>query len=644
MANRPLVHALPRLTELGSDRVLGTILVPGAVVLTGAQLAGLRPVFALAWIMALSLVIVARRVGVGIAIAAIAVGWPSIVFATFTLGPALPIDVRWLNTLVLLAAAGGVTFLARRTDAVYALGKRELQFIAAALTGGVAWVVGSAIGLMHSRGGGLSWSMYRDSTMDLWEMRRFVLYNGIGSVSEMFNVQPLSHGLSSSLVNPTVEVGATPHSVSAFLYGHADHWSLALILGSMGAAALVYRLVAGTQPTTPRHHVVGVTVAALVSFGLTLQPIAGVAMDLGHINAPLNLMLIFAVAAATLNRHNHPGITTAIAFTAAGLMGATWMPFVPVFALLTVLCFVPLVRSARSRDEWLAWILPGFAVSLWVTVIYLWPSIRGIFSRGNDYVVAAAAPTTWSNPGYWESYTSPYSWTLFLVVTVSALIGAFILWRRAARDAWAILALLVSTAGVVWWWWQALPDKSVPLDYFPAKHLWHVTIILGVLALAAFGNALLAGRSWAALGGIGLSALLVVALLAPVPVGIGRLTPTPLLVATGAHFGTHQEVAGRLVNWADEDVLKLPWRLDDAADPTVALMASSISPQRETRDVLNPRNILRNWRGQFTADVACRLADAETRAVVLVTADPALAGEIQSECPAAGISVTTLND
>ena len=51
------------------------------------------------------------------------------------------------------------------------------------------------------------------------------------------------------------------------------------------------------------------------------------------------------------------------------------------------------------------------------------------------------------------------------------------------------------------------------------------------------------------------------------------------------------------------------------------------------------RAVLRTYRNDFAADVACKLAAADSRPLVLTTADPGLAAELAAACPDANITV-----
>jgi hypothetical protein len=325
---------------------------------------------------------------------------------------------------------------------------------------------------------------------------------------------------------------------------------------------------------------------------------------------------------------------------------AAWALLASVPFVLAVLLTWRAWRVASSRDAFFAWLLPGLAVFGWSMAVYGLPVIRALLSSGGDHARELATTGTFENPGFWESYVNPYSFPLAGLLSAAIVILSLCTWtqgRWPGLVSIAVVAALVAGTAVSI---IALGELPRQLPYFPAKHLYIATVLLMPITIGLLARAF-ASRSWRRLvaATLGFAIIGVGATIAR-PSGLDGVPAwalTPWFVATGEHFGSHAEVVSPFVENASSDVLRLPWRADPPHDTTVALMMSSVGPAADDQLLNASRGVLRSQRGEFTADVACELADADPRPLVLLTRDRGLAGEIAAICPGLDVVVEQLN-
>jgi hypothetical protein len=595
---------------------------------------GLEPVVLLALTLSMWLVVAAPRFGLLLASASVAVGWLTVVFVVFTLTPAVSIDPRHATSsalLIMLAATIPlVTKVPRRHDNAL-----PWRVLVASASGGLLWLAGLGWGLVRPGGGGWSWAMYRDSTMDLWEMRTMIEYAGVSSLAGVKNIQPLTHVVSASLVSPRVSTAASPETASAFLSGHGYHWTVTVVLASFLAGLVVYHLAVRAAAG---RHTLPLLGAAVVSLGSVTHPATGVAFDLGQINVQCIFVLVLASVCAALAPRQYTPFALSVVLVAMGLLVTTWILFAAVPGLLAVFVGLRLKGLGRTRDEVLEWVLPGAAIAAWALGIYGWPLVRDIATQASTRA-HLVTETTHSHGDFWLSYSNPHS--IALSATVAAVAGAagFALLRQ---DRWRGTVALLAAAGLVI---GVLPSAvalggfSEPLAYFPAKHLFIGTFCLVPVAVGSLLH--FAGRSRVTTGVVFsvVAAALAVAIAVAEPTPTQRWALTPVDVARGEHFGTHDAVAGQFIEFASSDELRVPWRYDAQHDVTVNLMMSAVGPHINPVYFVPTRYVLRFYRNDFAASVACDLAVADRRRVVLVTRDPDLDGEIQALCPTEDIVV-----
>ena len=600
-----------------------------------AQWWGFHPVALTVLTLATWLVVAIRRWGIALGAAAVVVGWMSLILAVLTLTPAVGIDPAIaVGAALVLAMAATIPVIAAVPPAV--VGDRVVSAVLASLAGPALWVGGLAWGLLAPGGGGLSWATYNDSTGAVWLIRLIIQYGGVASVVNQIDSVPLAYALSASLLPPgTTIADASASSVSAQLSAHAAGWSVMIALASLLSGLVVVALGARRG----RHGWPVLVGAAATSSLLLLAPIAGRIIDLGQSNAHVIIVLVAASVLAAPEAKRNYGLAMSVLLAATGLLVVAWLPFAAVPCALALLVNQQMKRARLDERRLLAWQLPGLAVAAWTLVVY--GRVLLVEFITTDAELNIATVKTFERTGYWERIGNPYWWPLSIGVVLVAVVLIAVLWRRTHSTA-SIAAL--ATAGLVAGFlpFIALTRRlPVNLDYFPAKYLSLATIC--IVPLIA-GSALRVFAEWGrplARGAVAACLALAcgLAIAAPLPPDTSRWELTPILIARGEHYGTDAQVADRIVDYASNDALVLPWRYDPPFDTPVVLMNSSFGPDVDN-SLLNPvRYVLRFFRNDFGTSVACELADASLVPVVLVTSDAELGREIAALCPDAGITV-----
>jgi hypothetical protein len=607
----------------------------GGVLAFAAQWWGLHPVALTLLLLATWLVVAMRRWGFALGAAAVVVGWMSLVLAVLTATPALGVDPAIVvGTMLVLAIASTVPVVAAVPPAVAR--DRVARAVLASLVGAGLWVCGLVWGLLAPGGGGLSWATYNDSTGAVWLLRLIIQYGGITSLFHLDDPVPLPYALSASLLPPgTTVADASPASVGAQLSAHGAQWSVTIALASLLAGLVVVAL--GSREG--RHGWPVLAGAAGTSTVLLLAPIAGRILDLGQSNAHVVIVLVASSVLAAADARRHLALSMSVLLAATGLLVVTWSPFAAVPAALALLVNQRGKRARLNRRHVLAWQLPGFAVAAWTLAIYGRDQLSAFVT--SDRELNYATIQTYGRAGYWERVGNPYWWPLSIGLLLIAVVLVALHWRRA-RDVALVAGL--SAAGLIA---GMLPffalTRSVPdhLEYFPAKYLSLATICLMPLVVGAALRVFAERRRPVARGAVAacLAVACGLAIAAPLPPATTRWGFAPLMIARGEHYGTGDQVAGRIVEFASNDAVTLPWRYDPPFDTPVALMNSSFGPDVANR-LLNPaRYVLRNYRNDFGTPVACMLAEGSLVPVVLVTRDPNLEDEVNRECPDARITV-----
>jgi len=618
-----------------TERTWTTAAAMAGALAFAAQWWGLHP-FALTLVaLATWFVVAVRRLGFALGAAAVVVGWMSLVLAVLTLTPVLGVDPAIAMGVALVAATGAtVPVVAAVPPSVVRDGSAKA--VTASLAGPVLWFAGLAWGLIAPRGGGLSWATYNDSTGAVWLIRLIIQDRGVASVVHQADSVPLPYALSASLLPPGTRVAdASRASVAAQLSAHAASWSVTIALASL-LTGLVVVALASRGPRLAWPVLAG---AAGVSTLLLFAPITGRILDLGQSNSDVIVVLIAASVLAAADAKRHFALSLSVLLAATGLLVVTWTPFAAVPTALALLVNWRSKRESVDPRRLLAWQLPGFAVAAWTLAVYGRVLLGAFVTTDPDMNYATVK--TFSRAGYWEPIGNPYWWPLSIVLLLISVVAVVLLMRRAPGIA---LVAGLATGGLVVGmlaFFALTRSVPAPLDYFPAKYLSLATICLLPIVAGTALRVFAERRNLLARGAVAACLALAcgMALAAPLPPATSRWGFTPLLIARGDHYGTGEQVADRIVGYASNDALVLPWRYDPPFDTPVALMYSSIGPDVNNDLLLPTQYVLRFHRNDFSTSVACALAKDSVVPVVLVTRDAQLPDEVTQLCPAARITV-----
>lgn len=582
--------------------------------------------------------VAARRVGPALGAGAVATGW-MLALLVSTVVSHVGVPASLVAAVLLTAATLGAPFVVRRHPVSERDGRRIAPLAVAAIAPAL-WAVAVVWGAVAPQGAGLSWAMHRDSTMNVWGLRRMLEAGGIDSFTVGANIQPLQDALGLALTPWTAGISASPEDVTAAVIGYASLWAVVIALAS-GLGALI---VATTTVRRDSWRWLTAAVSVALGLALTSSVVTGVLIDLGQVNVHVVLTLVSASVLAAAGARRAPYLAVGTLLTAAALLLACWGPFAAVPGLL-----VCVVGVQWRRTLWTALTRGVGAGSLPLVVgtvsaavcLVVW----GIPLLETTIPTAVAPPVdgstlqqvTFSREGHWESYTNP-AWPPLGAVLLGMLIVAAVLrGRRSLTSAWMAGVTLLSVAAAI------VAASRAPLDalpYFPAKALWVACVAALPLVAAVFVT--WADAASATVRCVGYAAVAVVVatlILAPTPAGVDRWGHAAIDVTTGHHVGTREEVASRVLDWSSDEAFVLPWRLDPPHDTTVALMASAFSPSIPRLEFDRTRYVLRYYRNDFASEVACELAAADVRPLRLVTADPSLEQELNALCPDAGIAV-----
>lgn len=606
-----------------------------------SQWAGLPPLFLHIAALATCLWVATRRLGLGLGVATVTTAWMLLLLAASVLahpGPQASVIASILMLMLAAIAVMAARGLPQRGH------RHHLGALASAGAGALVWALATLLSFVTPGGAGLSWLMYRDSTMNLWGLRALLEAGGLNSFTSTANGQPLQDALALALTPASAGLSADRGDVEAALVGYGSLWGVLIALGSLSLGSLCLTTLGRTHPPRLRN----LLFAGFASLALLSQGITGVLIDYGQVNGHLAIVLVCTALLAARDARFAPELSLGVILSITALVMAGWIPLILVPVALA--CHVSwqhrtrLLTVLRSRtDVRGAWLAVGVISSAVAFLVWGLPQIQAVLATVEAEPSAGGVfgTVTFSRAGHWESYTNPASWAVacsLLVVTVALLVTRPR--HRLARPTMTLLgALAVGTAIMV----LPVRDRLAELPYFPAKYLWLATILLAAAAAGLASDPASrrsAGLRWLTVTA-GLVTLVCVAS-APQPPGLAWWRSSATDLIGGSHIGGRDAVVEQFLTVTDDETLVLPWRVDPSTDATVALMASAFAPTGQSLPFNATRYVLRYYRGDFSAQVACELAAADTRPVRLLTADPALEVELERACPGA-VSVTLLS-
>ncbi len=572
------------------------------------------------------------RWGLGAALSLVFVGWASVTFVVMSVTPLLHTDPP-LTVSVVLALLGIVAAVAEtRMGPKKSLPPLARGAVIASLSGAAAWILAAVLAMTVPGATGLSWAVYVDSSLDVWNIRNIAAHGGVDSTPGS-NPRPAEHALSASFLPTGHPLDAASSTFATEIGAHAQHWSLLIALtGVLGGL-----VVAETMRGTGRLRGLTAIATGLASLSFLMAPATGVMLARGQINGHLDLVLILASYLIARRAHVFPLAALATLLLSMTLLMLIWTPFAGVPGVFA--CVV----AWRHRAE-LPARQPMTLVSLGpIAVFFTWSvfsfakgTLLGVFLRdtnANEKLVTI--PTEQPVP-VWLPFTGA------VVLVVAALCGMLV--RRSRVDAAAggllLLGLGLGLVPIV----AARGGLGGDLEYYPARYLSISTIALLPVAIALVVR-ITAERSHVsrAVAAASIASIVGLAIVAPMPTWVNRWGFAPAYLLTGEMYGPSALVADRVFDFASDDEVKLAWRADPPFDYHVNFMLSV--DERGNRGDFGGllRMALRNYGPDDSIERVCQIGNATDLPVVLVTRDPTLSNEVESACPDEGVAIELLS-
>jgi len=600
-----------------------------AAALVAAEYVGAPPALpiAVAWFAWLRVLL--PRLGAGMALAVVTVAWASVTFIAMSLAPATPLSYPLVLGLAMVLA----TALARlaKSETAFDEVKLSRSGVAAALSGGVVWVMAVLAAIVVPGGGGTSWAAFGDSSIDLRDMRQIVAYGGVNSVSPP-DPRPAEHVLSASFLGVGHPVDSSASTFAMEVDAHTLHWILLVVLASALGGLLVLEHARGVR----RARILAPVGAAIVSLGMLSTPISGLMFYRGHINT--HVIIVFVLAALHIARRADrlPSLAVAMLIADMTILMLVWTPFAAVPGLLALAVGWNLRAELRATATTsLAWL--GAAL-----IFFAWSASTFTTSVLLDLISASGA----ENEERVSVYTGLQNlvwWPLTFTIVGLVIAGAFAATRSYPKDTrvtvTAVAGLIVGGAPI----FIARGGIAGQLEYYPSRYASITTMILAVLACAiavhTFARSGVAGRSAVTVAAIGVIALSVVA---PLDSKVPRWGYAPVQIVTGDYFGTRAQMIDKVKQYPSNEVLRLAWLADSPYDWRVNWMVSVPAPGDPFVWDTPERELVRNYFGDYSTARACALADWSRRPVILMTRARGLSAEVAATCQSDNISVEML--
>lgn len=522
------------------------------------------------------------------------------------------IDQVALVLLSVLGFAAAATFLlpARHRTNRPGFGRA----IAAAVVPGIAVLALLVAEQLGSRG--VLWAMRGDT---VWNVvtARYVIEDG-GHRPEL---HPNSSPAAAALLAMIAAVGRTDVVASDLLRHDIDRlaqlWiALALLTSLLAALVAVH---------TARLTRIGRWVAGIAAGLVPLSwYVMGFSWELGFLNAPVSLLLLFAAWIGWLECRISPLRGAALlSFATVGLL-ATWAPLAIIPAGLAAAALIADRRRIRqSLGAVAAWVLIALPVPLYAIAV----TVEDLRRDG---------PALSVDGGFPDLDASDALVTVGVTLSLICLVGV----RAGDRHRLAGVAAVVVSAliGVAYLVVQRIPTGQ-PWGYYPAKMTWLVLVLLIVLAIGSLCAVIPAGQpvrpGAIALAAAGAVALAGCAILVPPvrqPVAQNLLPWVDVMRGTGvaspaaapeALFALAEPgVKTMAVGLGDHDAFVNFWLLQlesDSGDDPIRVYAYALDP-RDTAQVCDAITV---WGGD----------------VVVHTSDPQLEGRLDEVCADADWSV-----
>lgn len=580
------------------------LLITSAILaLVGISLLPIVAVSVLLWI-----VVIGRRWGLGLGLAAGLIGGAIIALVSLTVFPLVKVPV--LEASVLLWGAIGVAAIAvhgrgagrgARVRCGYALSRW-----APPMLGPAVWTAGVLVARFSGTGSRYSWVMMGDSANNILFAREIVYGGGIlvGASANPVPLPAAAIALAMSAGRSGVPVAdLLRHDISAFALVWAILIALTCYLAGAAAAVVI-------DPTRR-------AAVVIASAGISLIPLSwfvtGYPIEYGFFNTHLALPIVFASWIAAISAARNPDIAFASLLGAATLMLAVWSPLVLIPLLLSVFVLVRHRSSLLSaRGPRLAFLVLSVGQLIVYGFVVVLPGLltQGGFLTGGGGII-------------------PFPHALLFAVVGGGAITVVIAMNRKRVVAGQTLAVVIvaGSVGVGALLFLSRGQPS-PWTYYPTKLSWLVAIVFIVLSLDTLIAAMPKMRIL--LFGVVAAALSIATF--SVLHSIARTVPSypwrdPLPRILTDDFPTGDAVAEQIFALSDPANPHLLWQSANPAEGTInfwllQMRADSTSLHRDLR-------VYAYGHGNTPKDL-CDIAEAMGPPVVVQTANEALASETAS--------------
>jgi len=542
----------------------------------------------------------------------------------------VPLEVSSGVALLLLGLAAIALIALRAQQRQLLLPSVKFSFVIAVILAGVLLIALAWVPWATSRGQGPIWAMHGD-VVGQANHTRSIINNGGVNIAQNTNSAPLTAALLAIPI--AIRGGASAGNLANIAAGSADIWIFALFATSILAALITWSQI-------KRRVNIWLKLAAVVAVGILPLTwyFAGFALQHGFHNSTLSLVMLLACWHIWLESPRlNPAITIGLLSFGTVALLATWAPMalIPISLAALTLIF-PLRRLAQQNTLTARAIAPLFLAALPMVLYALFVTLRDFAYEGDALALDGAIQIFPARH---------FVWVLVLVGLTTAIVSVvsrrnYVIWGLTATYVASLIGLAFLVRLRVSLGLPFPPQEDIGWGYYPIKMAWGIAMLLLIIGLAAALSWIV--NSTRSIPLAGLAAILTVAVTGTLML---QVRPWPQL------FTPLDILRSRVASPGQE-----PWRAniifesDASGRPVIAVRYSSLdhidqfvnswllqahnTPQDSSMEIFgymrfDPEDL----------DQVCHAIVAWHRPVVVLSHDPALAGELQTLCPNADFTV-----
>jgi|GEM_PF-1349678 len=505
----------------------------------------------------------------------------------------------------------------------------------AILAGPLSWTLVALASLISPRGAPRAWAMKGDSANNLLIAREMLLDHGLIPANPL-NPVPLNQVLVAAQMAPHRVTSSIAANTARDLTALSTTWHILIVLTGLMAAVLTWRIAraASRQSRTVVTLAVAGSSMAIHTWVFTAMPVSFGFLNV-HVFAPTAIAGMVAFSA----RRAHPVAAAVSLLVLAGLIAASWSPFVLVPLLLLA------IHAIQQRSALRSWrphhVVGVIAAGLWASGVVALTALPGLVKNagvlGSD---GGITPIMW--------WYAPALLSACLVLALSVRL----IERRDAPEARDASVLAVATtlslgAGLAFLLFAPSAQHSTLWSYYPTKFAWTtavvaIPVILGLAAAVA--SSWRPSRVPRATTTLVFAVACAFALAAAMPRiasgdGIdvrGNVEAAALVAGSGPGVG--DAVADYAVALADDDSLRVMARTSTGVDAAASFWSIQLQIPRISSHLGSsaPGEDMR-WYAYYYADLTtpqwCDLArKANTQTVVFTESDEFTTGIALLDC------------